>query len=177
MNDFIPIQNFSKYMINRDGVIINKKKQQLATFIVSGYYMLMLYDDKKNPHRVSVHRLIGLNFIPNPENKPVIDHIDRNKLNNTLSNLRWATVQENRLNSDDITTPDQKKEYKRNWTANYRKNMDEDKHQDILEKRRETFDNSKQQEYTQRPEVKERRLADQQRKRNTVKLFTTLAFH
>ena len=47
---------------------------------------------------VSVHRLIALTFIPNPDNKPTIDHIDRNKQNNNVSNLRWATPAEQSSN-------------------------------------------------------------------------------
>lgn len=41
-----------------------------------------------------LHRLIAETFIPNPENKPTVDHIDRNGLNNHVSNLRWATHSE-----------------------------------------------------------------------------------
>lgn len=52
---------------------------------------------KGNNYRV--HRLIAEAFLPNPENKPTVDHIDMNKQNNALSNLRWATVQEQSLNS------------------------------------------------------------------------------
>ena len=43
----------------------------------------------------SVHRLVAETFIPNPDNKPVVDHIDKNMKNNCVSNLRWATPQEN----------------------------------------------------------------------------------
>lgn len=45
-----------------------------------------------------VHRLLGLTFIPNPENKPEIDHKDRDKTNNSISNLRWVTGSENKRN-------------------------------------------------------------------------------
>ena len=43
----------------------------------------------------AVHRLVLQAFTPNPENKPQVDHIDNDRLNNKLENLRWATVQEN----------------------------------------------------------------------------------
>ena len=45
-----------------------------------------------------VHRLLALAFIDNPRNCPVVDHIDMNTKNNTLSNLRWATKSENAYN-------------------------------------------------------------------------------
>lgn len=46
-----------------------------------------------------VHRLIGLTFISNPENKPQINHIDGNPKNNSLDNLEWSTRSENRLHA------------------------------------------------------------------------------
>jgi hypothetical protein len=47
----------------------------------------------KKVHRL--HRLIGLKYIPNLENKPIVDHIDNNKNNNNIENLQWLTYSEN----------------------------------------------------------------------------------
>ncbi len=58
------------------------------------YYLVSLIKNKKG-HTKKVHRLVGLAFIPNPENKPQLNHLDGNKLNNHVSNLEWATNQEN----------------------------------------------------------------------------------
>ena len=62
-----------------------------------GYECLRLTKDKKQKHK-SIHRLLAEAFLPNPENKPCIDHIDGNPRNNALSNLRWSTYKENSNN-------------------------------------------------------------------------------
>jgi hypothetical protein len=64
----------------------------------TGYYYVVLHKDKK-PKTCKIHRLVGLSFIPNPHNKPQINHIDGNKLNNTLNNLEWVSVSENAKHS------------------------------------------------------------------------------
>ncbi len=53
--------------------------------------------DGKQRNR-KIHRLVAQAFIPNPENKLEVDHIDRNPANNVLTNLRWATSSENSQN-------------------------------------------------------------------------------
>lgn len=55
---------------------------------------VVLYKNGKQKN-ISVHRLVGIMFIPNPENKPEINHKDTNKLNNHISNLEWNTKKEN----------------------------------------------------------------------------------
>lgn len=59
-----------------------------------GYYVVGLTKNKR-VRNVFVHRLIAKAFIPNPENKPQVNHKDGNKLNNALENLEWVTSFEN----------------------------------------------------------------------------------
>lgn len=63
----------------------------------SGYFSCVLYKNN-TPHTYAIHRLLALHFIPNIKNKPQVDHIDRNRKNNCLSNLRWVTKEENQRN-------------------------------------------------------------------------------
>ena len=62
-----------------------------------GYLLVCLYKNKIRK-TFSIHRLVALAFIPNPENKFCVDHIDNNPSNNNLTNLRWATLTENQMN-------------------------------------------------------------------------------
>ena len=59
-----------------------------------GYMYVVLTKDKVRKSR-KVHTLVGRAFLPNPENKPLVHHRDTNRGNNLLSNLKWATHQEN----------------------------------------------------------------------------------
>ena len=63
-----------------------------------GYEFALLFDGNKN-RRFSVHVLVARAFIPNVENKPQVNHIDGNKLNNVVSNLEWVTASENQLHA------------------------------------------------------------------------------
>ena len=70
------------------------KEYIMKQTINGGYYRVYL---RKNTKRKTllVHRILALVFIPNIDNKPCINHIDGNKLNNSLTNLEWVTYGEN----------------------------------------------------------------------------------
>ena len=61
---------------------------------IDGYKVVTLYNNKV-PKQFRVHRLVAMAFIPNPEDKPVVNHLDEVVYNNEVSNLEWATVKEN----------------------------------------------------------------------------------
>lgn len=60
----------------------------------NGYDHVSLWKNNKE-YRVKVHRLVAQVFIPNPENKPEVNHIDANPKNNVVENLEWVTRREN----------------------------------------------------------------------------------
>lgn len=60
-----------------------------------GYRIVHLYKENKRQVK-TVHRLVAKAFLPNLDNKPEVDHKDRNRNNPRLNNLRWATISENR---------------------------------------------------------------------------------
>ena len=94
------VQGYSDYLIYEDGRVWSKKRWRVnggflkQTISSSGYYRVALCN-KTTPKTHTVHRLVAQAYIPNPLNKPQTDHIDGNKLNNDVSNLRWVTNLEN----------------------------------------------------------------------------------
>lgn len=84
------------YSIDKKGTVFSHKRGRiLAPYLNHGGYLLVgLYKEGKR-NRLSVHRLVALTHIPNPDNLPEIDHIDANRQNNSVDNLRWCTRQGN----------------------------------------------------------------------------------
>ena len=93
------IECWPKYSVCENGEVRRDKDNKILKQYPqkSGYSYVWLnrgFGYKALP----VHRLVAEAFIPNPENKPFVDHIDTNRGNNVLSNLRWATEAENSNN-------------------------------------------------------------------------------
>lgn len=114
-NNCLQLDEFPNYYVNPRGQIFNSKgveKKQSKN--MNGYSVVVLYKDNKRTTK-SVHRLVVNAFIPNPNNKPEVNHIDGNKNNNEISNLEWNTRRENQLHAyahnlrKNILTPEIKK--------------------------------------------------------------------
>ena len=101
------------YKVSNHGRVKSVKKQLVLKICGSGnrYKTVALCNGMRKTFRL--HRLVAAAFIPNPDNKPCIDHIDGDRTNNHADNLRWVTYLEN--NNNPIT--------KKRLSENNAKNM------------------------------------------------------
>jgi hypothetical protein len=90
------IKDFENYLITKDGDIYrNITYRKLKCSIDKNGYLKIRLLNKSGRKSMFLHRLLAIQFIPNPLNKPFINHIDGNKSNNKLNNLEWCTHKEN----------------------------------------------------------------------------------
>lgn len=84
------------YIIYPDGNIKNKNtNKMLVGQIGKNGYRSVNIRTLNGKKRVYIHRLVAINFIPNPHHKEQVNHIDGNKLNNKVENLEWVSPKEN----------------------------------------------------------------------------------
>ena len=107
---YYQISNLGRIKSLQRKVPVNRKGQKTFLKTVkerilkqkTNKYGYKVVDLRRNGHdHRLVHRLVAQMFIPNPENKPVVNHLDGNKINNNATNLEWATVSENTQHSYD----------------------------------------------------------------------------
>lgn len=90
-----------RYEISSFGRVRNKKGKILNGGIhTEGYHCVQLTSEF-GAKFVRVHRLVAMYFIPNPDNKPCVNHKDGNKLNNCVDNLEWVSYSENNKHAYD----------------------------------------------------------------------------
>ena len=90
----------TKYMVFENGQIHNSIAMRFISPYKNrgGYLNVDLYIDGVKV-RKGVHQIVAETFVPNPDNKPMVNHIDGNKENNHYSNLEWVTCSENNLHA------------------------------------------------------------------------------
>lgn len=86
-----------RYQVSNIGNVKSCSKQIILKSALhkEGYLQVVLYDNNKIPKTLKIHRLVALAFIPNPDNKHFVDHINGIRNDNRVENLRWVTHKEN----------------------------------------------------------------------------------
>ena len=96
MEEFKKIEEYENYEVSNKGNVRNTDTGRILKPCKNnwGYLSVNLYKDGIGKN-FSIHNLIALYFIPNPDNLREIDHIDQNKTNNSITNLRWVSRSNN----------------------------------------------------------------------------------
>lgn len=94
MKDIPEYEQF--YSINENGTVFSKRSRlELKPYKDRGGYSYVTLTVNRLAIKKKIHRLVAITFIPNPESKPQVNHIDGVKSNNHVSNLEWSTPGEN----------------------------------------------------------------------------------
>ncbi len=93
------IEGYTNYMVSDQGFVMNKKTLRIlqASTHTRGYHQVGLYDDKVRKFHL-IHVLVANNHIDNPNGYKCVDHIDHDKTNNCVTNLRWCSSSQNSMN-------------------------------------------------------------------------------
>lgn len=95
MEEWRSVKDFDNYEVSNLGQVRNKKTGRILKPACCGGYLSVGLSRKGKTSSHRVHQLVALSFIDNPENKPQVNHIDKDGTNNKLSNLEWSTSAEN----------------------------------------------------------------------------------
>lgn len=97
--EWVSIKDFPDYYINTQGQVM-RDGNILKPHVYNkyGHAQVRLYKDRKQ-HPLEIHRLLAETFIPNPNDYPIVRHLDDNASNNSLDNLAWGTYKDNTKDS------------------------------------------------------------------------------
>ena len=109
------ITDFEIYNVSNFGQVMNTNTHKIMKLNFKGGYNKISLTNNKIRKSMFVHRLVALAFIENPENKSDVNHKDKDKINNHISNLEWMTKKENNIHrcKDTIITTNKNKSINR----------------------------------------------------------------
>jgi hypothetical protein len=95
--DGLEFDDYPNYIVTRNGKIYSKKSKKFLRLLSSkeGYDYVSFWKSKNYGKRFSVHYLVATTYIDNPDNLPMINHIDGDKTNNNVENLEWCSYSHN----------------------------------------------------------------------------------
>lgn len=143
---WIPISGYENlYEVSNLGRVKSLTKFKKCKFKIAVFSEIILKGSKnyRGAHRVGlvkdgkpltfmVHRLVALSFLPNPENKPQINHKNGNPSDNNINNLEWATASENTKHSYDVLKRKPSVQLKGELSPNYKKGHLREKCRNII---------------------------------------------
>ena len=93
------ISEYGNYQVSNIGRVKNVDTHRILKPNIrqNGYYQICLSQNNSKT-QLYIHRLVAQEFIENPDNKNVVDHMNRNRADNTIKNLRWVSNAENQMN-------------------------------------------------------------------------------
>ena len=105
------ISGYVNYQVSNIGRVRNATTEKILKPFLNkgGYYEISLRKESVKKE-CRIHRLVAQEFIDNPDNKQFVDHINHNKTDNTIFNLRWVSKSENSMNRNKI--PNKSSKYK-----------------------------------------------------------------
>ena len=98
----VGISGWERYQCDTNGVVYGKSGKPLRPNVNYKGYKYIVFCDGGKMKTMMVHRVIASTFIDNPNNLPIINHVDGNKLNNNVDNLEWTTLSGNMRHAVDV---------------------------------------------------------------------------
>lgn len=98
----VNIEGYEMYQCDTEGVVYGKNSKPLKPNINQHGYKYVVFCVNGKTKVFQVHRIIAFTFVPNPNNFPMVNHLDGNKLNNNADNFEWTTNQGNMQHARDV---------------------------------------------------------------------------
>lgn len=98
----VNIKGYEMYQCDTEGIVYGKNGKPLKPNVNQHGYKYVVFCVNGKTKTFQVHRIIALTFVPNPENLPIVNHLDGNKLNVKADNFEWTTNQGNMIHARDV---------------------------------------------------------------------------